>query len=59
MSAAAAVVFVFGMAYVGVLNTSVFVILPMLFGLFVVPMLVGMWLGVLARHLVFRWVMSN
>ena len=34
------------------------VIAPGLVAMFVVPMIVGLWIGVLARHIVFRKVMS-
>ena len=75
MSAAVAVAFVVGMTLAGVWATSCWscrldpdammvrhdtlLIAPILVGMFVVPMIAGLWFGVLARHIVFRRVMSS
>ena len=74
MSAAVAVAFVVGMTLASVWAASCWscrldpdatmvrhdtlVIAPVLVAMFVVPMIVGLWFGVLARHIVFRRVMS-
>lgn len=74
VSAAVAVAFVLGMTLAGAWAASCWscrldpdatmvrhdtlLIAPLLVGVFVVPMIAGLWFGVLARHLVFRRVMS-